>query len=180
MPIQRNEHLPSRRWLCTFCDSSVISPEGYHVTGLTERQQQCLRGVLERKTAKQIGRDLGITHHAVEKHLKAARQKLGVPNTLEAARGYASSLATVEPYYGPSEVPPHGGSILDQVSSDVAPERKSEKPLLLRDSASDSKGLAFELTVGQTLAAIALVSLGIVAILALLIAVAQGVDALTS
>lgn len=150
------------------------------MTELTERQRQCLHGVLDRKTAKLIGRDLGITHHAVEQHLKAARRKLGASDTLEAARLYASSLATVEPYYGSSELSLPGELNLDRGCSEPAREHQFEKPLLLRDIATEGKGLAFELTVGQTLAVIALVSLGLAAILALLIAVAQGVDALTS
>ena len=42
---------------------------------LTERQIACLQGVGQHKSAKEIGRELGISNHAVEKHLKAARQK---------------------------------------------------------------------------------------------------------
>ena len=72
---------------------------------LTERQQQCLEGYLARKTAKQIGRELGITHHAVEQHLKAARRKLGVADTAEAARLYGRATATVAPYYVAPELP---------------------------------------------------------------------------
>ena len=72
---------------------------------LTERQRQCLEGFLERKTAKQIGRELGISHHAVEQHLKAARRKLGAQDTGEAARRYFGRGHTAEPYYAAPEVP---------------------------------------------------------------------------
>ena len=48
-----------------------------NVPQLTERQRDCLQGYLQRKTAKEIGRELGIGHHGVEQHLKAARKKLG-------------------------------------------------------------------------------------------------------
>ena len=61
---------------------------------LTEREKQALRGWLERKTAKEIALDLGISHHAVEKRLKMARTKLDAGTSLEAAR----ILAEAEPY----------------------------------------------------------------------------------
>jgi DNA-binding CsgD family transcriptional regulator len=158
---------------CRVCICSVADHRGQFILGLTERQEQCLRGFLQRKTAKQIGRELGITHHAVEQHLKAARRKLGAADTLEAARMYAASLATAEPYYGSPELPanPHP-SLADDGVERAAPS--------FHDVATESRGTAYELTATQTLVAIALVSLGMVAILALLIAIAQGVDALTS
>lgn len=53
---------------------------------LTEREKECLRLWLDHKTAKEIARELGISHHAVEKRLKTARTKLGVASSLEAAR----------------------------------------------------------------------------------------------
>jgi DNA-binding CsgD family transcriptional regulator len=54
--------------------------------GLSPRQEQCLRGVLDLKSAKEIARDLGISPHAVEKHLRSAREKFGVSSSAEAAR----------------------------------------------------------------------------------------------
>ncbi|MGB7419441.1 MAG: LuxR C-terminal-related transcriptional regulator [Erythrobacter sp.] len=66
---------------------------------LTEREKDALRGWLDRKTAKEIAIDLGISHHAVEKRLKMARVKLGVGSSLEAARilaqaeGYGQTVA---------------------------------------------------------------------------------------
>ena len=53
---------------------------------LTEREKVCLRQWLLHKTAKEIGADLGISHHAVEKRLKMARIKLSATSSLEAAR----------------------------------------------------------------------------------------------
>lgn len=53
---------------------------------LTEREKEVLRLWLERKTAKEIAIELGVSHHAVEKRLKMARFKLGVASSLEAAR----------------------------------------------------------------------------------------------
>lgn len=66
---------------------------------LTEREKEALRGWFDRKTAKEIALDLGISHHAVEKRLKMARVKLAVGSSLEAARilaqaeGYEQTVA---------------------------------------------------------------------------------------
>ena len=154
--------------------SSVTKRQGINVIGLTERQQQCLDGVLQRKTAKQIGRDLGITHHAVEKHLKAAREKLGAADTLEAARRYAQTIATVGPYYGAPEL--HRGVKDDQQNAHLP----RQQTLFLRDGATESRGLVYDLSPRQIILAIALGSFAILALVALIIAVAQGVDSLTS
>ena len=142
---------------------------GADVPHLTERQRQCLEGFLARKTAKQIGRELGITHHAVEQHLKAARKKLGAADTLEAARRYAGSvLTTVEPYYAASEVP---ASTADD-PSDAQPRQGA---LLLRDVATDPPGLVQTLSARQTIVAIGICGVAVIVILALIVAVADGV-----
>lgn len=136
---------------------------------LTERQRQCLEGFIARKTAKQIGRDLGITHHAVEQHLKAARKKLGAADTLEAARRYAADAhATVEPYYAASEV---------SFTHLAEPHRVQPKQahFRLRDVAADGPAIVQSLSAGQTLLAIGLCGFGMIAILSLIVAVANGV-----
>jgi DNA-binding CsgD family transcriptional regulator len=56
------------------------------ITRLTTREKEVLRAWLAHKSAKEIARDLGITHHAVEKRLRMARTKLGAASSLEAAR----------------------------------------------------------------------------------------------
>jgi len=56
------------------------------IAKLTEREKECLRLWLGHKTAKEIARELGVSHHAIEKRLKMARTKLGVGTSLEAAR----------------------------------------------------------------------------------------------
>lgn len=144
---------------------------------LTERQQQCLQGFLERKTAKVIGRELGISHHAVEQHLKAARRKLGAESTLEAARAFAATHATTSPYYGSPEVQ---SLKPDRATDDRWVAKDVGQSYVLRDSAGESYGPAYELSPLQTLGAILLASFLLVAILALLIAAAQGVQLLTS
>jgi DNA-binding CsgD family transcriptional regulator len=132
---------------------------------LTERQQQCLEGYLARKTAKQIGRELGITHHAVEQHLKAARRKLGVTDTAEAARLYGQANTTVQPYYAAPELPDPASTPLQEGH----PERSIAS---LRDVASEDHGKVYAFGPGQVLAAIGLCSVGLIIILALLVAIA--------
>ncbi len=144
---------------------------------LTERQRQCLLGVLELKTAKEIARELGVTHHMVELHLKMARETLGAVDTRDAARKFASFDTTVEPYYGSSEVS-------EPACLEVDPDRRvpgdDSSTFTLRDSAGESKGIVYEFSTVKTLGAILLASVGLVAILALLIAVAQGFAILRS
>ena len=66
------------------------------VARLSAKERECLDRWLGHATAKEIARDLGITHHAVEKRLKSARSKLGAQSSLEAAR----ILARVKGYGG--------------------------------------------------------------------------------
>ena len=56
------------------------------IARLTEAQRVALRLFMERKTAKQIAIELGITPKAVELRLKGARDALGVATSAEAAR----------------------------------------------------------------------------------------------
>ena len=139
---------------------------------LTERQRRCLHGFLQRKTAKEIGRELGIGHHGVEQHLKAARKKLGATSTAEAARLYfGSGVTTDEPYYAPSELP--AGLFREPCLSKPEAER-----LLLRDIATEGSRMVQTLSAGQTLMAIGLSGVGMITILSLIVAVADGVKQL--
>ena len=148
---------------------SVNRIERTELPSLTERQRQCLEGFIDRRTAKEIGRDLGITHHAVEQHLKAARKKLGATDTLDAARRYiAAHHTTVEPYYATSEVS-------DTSGNPQCCEQPTRDTFLLRDSATDEPVLLQALSARQTLLAICLCGLGAIAILSLIVAVANGV-----
>lgn len=141
---------------------------------LTDRQQACLRGFIERKTAKQIGRELGISHHAVEQHLKAARKKLDARDSTEAARKYLAYVtATAKPYYGEPEL---SFRTVNPPSSEQ-PERGST---VLRDSATDGPELIQTLSIRQTLLAIGVCGLAGIIILALIVAVADGVARLAS
>ncbi|MCA9980898.1 MAG: response regulator transcription factor [Anaerolineales bacterium] len=53
--------------------------------GLTPREMQVLRGVVEAKTNLEIGLDLGISDKTVEKHLESVYNKMGVSSRVEAA-----------------------------------------------------------------------------------------------
>jgi len=66
--------------------------EGRGTGRLTEPQRVALRLFMERKTAKQIALELGISPKAVELRLKGAREAFGAPTSAEAAR----LLATAE------------------------------------------------------------------------------------
>lgn len=143
-------------------------------TLLTDRQVACLQGVAQHKTAKEIAVELGISNHAVEKHLKRVRKKLGAETTLEALRLF--QRGTVEPHYAPSDLcmgleahhrMSHGR--LDDVALghfQGRPKRFWENDL--------------ELTARQVLVAIVLVAIGLVATVALLIAAAQGFNSVLS
>jgi len=61
------------------------------IARLTEAQRVALRYFMERKTAKQIALELGITPKAVELRLKGARDALGVSTSAEAARMLAAA-----------------------------------------------------------------------------------------
>jgi DNA-binding CsgD family transcriptional regulator len=149
--------------------SSVKQIARANMPQLTERQRQCLEGFIARKTAKEIGRELGITHHAVEQHLKAARKKLGASDSLEAARLYAASTYTaVEPYYAASEVPAAR-------ADDASDRQPAQDRFLLRDVAADGPGPIQTLSAMQTLAAIGISGVGMIVILSLIVAVADGV-----
>ena len=73
---------------------------------LTQRQLECLRGYWQRKNAKEIAIELGISPDTVELHLKKARRSLGTQTSLEAARMVfgGDEDVTVRPYYDPTGI----------------------------------------------------------------------------
>jgi DNA-binding CsgD family transcriptional regulator len=58
----------------------------HRIDELTERQKQCLRGVYANLEIKEIGRQLGLSPHTVNEHLRDARRLLGVSRSMQAAR----------------------------------------------------------------------------------------------
>ncbi|MBJ7499791.1 MAG: helix-turn-helix transcriptional regulator [Sphingopyxis sp.] len=65
-------------------------------TRLTEKQRACLDLLLERKTSKQIARDLDISKQAVDLRLTTARDTLGAANRDETAIIYARLRQTYD------------------------------------------------------------------------------------
>lgn len=77
---------------------------------LTERQRECLRLVSLGLRDKEIGRELGISHETVRKHLKGAMARAGTSSRFIAARALAAHEGAVglSPP-NPSWVPPLRG-----------------------------------------------------------------------
>ena len=138
---------------------------------LTPRQRQCLEGFWQRKTAKEIGRELGITHYAVEKHLLAVRQQLGVSSSSAAANIVFEGQRdpTVRPYYDAPD-------LLSTADSSDAPLAPAVNPT--RAEAASDRPPINTLGAGMTLLAILGVAVGSILALAALIAAAQGANQL--
>ncbi|GLR48152.1 response regulator transcription factor [Sphingomonas astaxanthinifaciens] len=140
---------------------------------LTDRQTECLRLFWSRKSAKEIGQELGISHHAVEKHLQACRERLGVQTSVEAARMVfgGSVNATVRPYYDASEL--HAD--LPSLHLSVTPSAHE------RDwGGTDEKGLINRFGPVSILLLILGVGIGAILAVAVIIEAAQGIDQLGS
>lgn len=139
--------------------------------GLTARQMACLQLFWSRKSAKEIGQELGISHHSVEKHLLACRERLGVQTSMEAARIVfgADDRITVRPYYDASEVL-SGASNLQMRSSPTAHQK-------LWGEASALVWIN-RFGTGASLAVITAVAFGSICAVALLIAVGEGITQL--
>lgn len=143
---------------------------------LSPRQEQCLRGVLDLKSAKQIARDLGISPHAVEKHLRVSREKFGAATSAEAARAFALGKGSEIPYYGVSglvaeHVREHQGGVLEPLGRPSLAGLENTPGALTLDT---------QLTPRQTLLTIAAVSLGCIVGLLLLVACADAIRSLVS
>ena len=144
---------------------------------LSPRQEACLRGVLELKSAKEIARDLGISPHAVEKHLRVSREKYGVASSAEAARLFAFGQQGSE--FPPSDVSDLPGSaFFEHQRLVLAP---GTAPSMVGREGNHRVSLADQpLRPRQTLLIIFAISFGSIVGLALLIAVAEGVRRLVS
>ena len=59
------------------------------IDSLTERQKECLRGVLALESAKETARRLGLSEYTVKEHLSEARARLGFATSAEAAKAFA-------------------------------------------------------------------------------------------
>lgn len=65
--------------------ASAADMKDGRVSDLTAAQREVLRLWLTRKSAKEIGRAIGVTHWAVNERLRSARRVLGVATSSEAA-----------------------------------------------------------------------------------------------
>jgi len=148
------------------------------VKALTNKQRQCIQGILDLKSAKEIARDLGTSRHAVEQHLKAVRKKFNTTDSFEAARRFAAQeRASDSSYYDESDVQSNHVQQLQDHRLRNGHDRPSR---MLRDSVFETRGAAYGHSSVKTIGLIILASVGLVATLALLVAIAEGVKLLTS
>ena len=144
---------------------------------LSPRQEECLRGVLELKSAKEIARDLGISSHAVEKHLRIARGKFGATSSAEAARMFAFER------WGSESSQSRKSDLVEAIAGEhhrlvLEP---TDRPRLGRfEDTNGAPTLDQSLTPRQTLLTIFAVSLGSIVGLLLLVACAEGIRSLVS
>lgn len=142
---------------------------------LTPRQRECLRAVANHRTYKEVARDLGISESAVEKHLRGAREKLGVETTADAARLYLLAEGEAEPQGGFPHLPANEMALDKEGTSG-----RAGASLHLGETEEDALGVAdldHPLTALQTFGLIGRVVLGSIVGLTLLIASAEGLKA---
>lgn len=154
----------------------LIQTQAPSMPRLSRRQEECLLGILALKSAKEIARDLGISAHAVEKHLRIAREKLGASTSAEAARIFARSWGSDSP---PSEISDLVHRFSTAHQGHVLGPAGQPSPVRLEDT-NGALFLDQPLTPVQTLLAIFAVSLGSIVGLLLLVACAQGIRSLVS
>jgi DNA-binding CsgD family transcriptional regulator len=140
---------------------------------LSSRQEQCIRGVLDLKSAKVIARELGISQHAVEKHLKVVRAKFGVDTTVEAARLFALAREG-------KDFQQYGFSDLAERCAAGHSTPVHEQPHGWSGDQNGALLLDAPLTPRQTLLTIAAVCFASIVGLLLLVACAEGIRALVS
>lgn len=139
---------------------------------LTPRQRECLRAVANHRTYKEIARDLGISDSAVEKHLRAAREKLNVDSTAAAARLFLLQYDEGDPHGGSAHLSVRGDSQNEGLRP-KAVDRNSDD-LVFGTHHYGSSDHDDQLSPLQTLSMIGRVVLGTIAGLTLLIASAEG------
>jgi len=77
---------------------------GGDVQNLTQRQKEILRLLLNGYDAKSAGRELGISVHTVNEHLREARRHLGVSSSREAARIFRQAEGAPPNNVGPNKL----------------------------------------------------------------------------
>lgn len=143
---------------------------------LSPRQEECLRGVLQLKSAKEIARDLGISPHAVEKHLRLCREKIGVASSAEAARQFArADRGSENPHSEHSDLV-YVGRTADEGAVLQLPSNSSRRLEDINGAASPDRPFSPR----QTLLTIAAVSFLSIVGLLLLVACAEAVRTLVT
>ena len=111
-----------------------LKPSTY---SLTELQIKCLEGFWNRRSAKQIGADLGISEAWVNKNLMSARRKLHVNSSADAAAiVFGGTRGSIKTYYYQETDLPENSRGADQVlagsSRGSLVLAASERPLINR------------------------------------------------
>lgn len=154
---------------------SLYLPRMADFDQLTTRQRECLSAVANHRTYKEVARDLGISESAVEKHLRSAREKLGVDTTADAARLFLLEEGEVEPHGGFLHLArshPRQDEQGALAKSDLHEQDFGAEEITLRAAELDHP-----LTPLQTLGLVGRLVLGTIAGLTLLIASAEGLKA---
>ncbi len=166
---------------------------------LTEAQREALRSFHDRKSAKEIGRELGITHFAVNERLRSARRVLGVSTSGEAARllaaaergdAYNRVVCEPEPLADPDRhvmfsLPGEGGEGSSRADRHAA-VREEQVPYQAlsypgpRLPLPRYRGDRNDLTIRTRLMWIGAIALGVVAALGALITISSGVVRMVS
>lgn len=146
------------------------------VSKLTARQRQCLQGVLALKPAKRIAHDLSITPSAVEKHLRQARDKLGVASTAEAAQIFAVLRGEEKPHCGIShlaqfDLAEEMGTVLQSAVT---------KHSRMEDAHKGALPLDYALTPLQTMTSIVTMSIASIVGLLLLLSCARAFESIVT
>lgn len=138
---------------------------------LTELQLKCLEGFWNRRPAKQIAADLGISEAWVHKNLMAARRQLNVSSSADAAAiVFGSKPASIKNYYYQETGLPEPAKLADhKVAGSID---RSFGP------AASERALINNLSVAQTLGWILAVAVGVIAGLLLLLQAADSIHQL--
>lgn len=133
----------------------VSDAQDQQISRLTERQKQCLVLFGQGRTAKEIGRALGISDSTVNNHLHSAAQLLGANGGKEAARLY-EKLCVGEPRQKlPSESPQLAAAAIEP---DQEPSTRPSGWGRLRSLLPPIGGSENALTPSETVSAIARIS----------------------
>ena len=141
---------------------------GESTSEFTALQLQCLEGFWNRKTAKRIAADLGLSEAWVNKNLLSVRKQLKVNSTAEAARIIYGSKpgSSKNYYYQESEV--SSAARPPQFLSDLASEQSFVRP-------ASEQALINRLGPFKTVVGIAVVGVASIGGVTLLLDASQGV-----